>query len=57
LANEEINPDGIIYFTDGYAPVPKIISRSPILWVITKDGLSLDSENLNQFPGRKAKLK
>lgn len=57
LANDEIRPDGIIYFTDGYAPVPHIISRCPILWIINKGGLALNSKELNQFPGRKAKLK
>lgn len=57
LANEKIHPDGIIYFTDGYAGVPEVISRCPLLWVITKNGLDLDNERLQQFPGRKAKLK
>lgn len=56
-ANEQLNPDGIIYFTDGYAPAPQIRSRCQLLWIITPDGIALEHEELKTFPGRKAKLK
>jgi len=38
-ANTEYRPDAIVYFTDGYAPIPTIKNRNPILWMITSSGL------------------
>lgn len=55
-ANDVFRPDGLIYFTDGFAPLPKVRSRCHILWVITKDGLKPDSKEFKALPGRKAKL-
>lgn len=46
-------PDGIIYFTDGYAPEPEIRSRAPILWVISPQGADVDKLTL---PGRILKM-
>ncbi|WP_444898175.1 vWA domain-containing protein [Microbulbifer sp. SSSA005] len=50
LANQEIHPDGIIYFTDGGAPIPSYKSRCPILWVIVPEQMS-DSD-WSHLPGQ-----
>ncbi len=55
LANRE-RPDGLIYFTDGYATTPPIASRVPILWVITPRGLEQGSVPFAALPGRKVKM-
>jgi len=55
-ANDTYNPDAVVYFTDGYAPIPQIKSRNPMLWIFTKDGLSPDNPQFKKFPGRKAKF-
>ena len=54
--NDEYSPDALVYFTDGYAPIPVIKSRHPILWVFTKNGISPKNELFKKFPGRKAKF-
>ncbi len=54
FANEEYFPDAIIYFTDGYASTPEVISRKPILWMITGQGIEADSWDF--LPGRKVKM-
>lgn len=46
-ANEHL-PDALIYFTDGYAPPPRIASRKPLLWVIIPQG----KEDVSHLPGR-----
>ncbi len=56
FANRVFQPDGLIYFTDGFARQPETTPRCPLLWVITKDGLSPDSDEFKMLPGRKAKL-
>ncbi|MFK7796243.1 MAG: VWA-like domain-containing protein [Aureispira sp.] len=54
FANEEYFPDAIIYFTDGYASTPEVVSRKPILWMITGQGIEEDSWDF--LPGRKVKM-
>ncbi|MBC9931839.1 vWA domain-containing protein [Chitinophaga qingshengii] len=54
--NDTFRPDGLIYFTDGYAPPPDATPRFPLLWVISTDGITADSAEFRQLPGRKAKL-
>ncbi len=54
--NQKFLPDGLIYFTDGYAEVPSTRPRFPILWVISRGGLAPDDEKFKALPGRKAKL-
>lgn len=54
LANEQIRPDALIYFTDGFAPAPKIASRQPLLWMLTPQGL--DEAEWDKLPGRKVRL-
>jgi predicted metal-dependent peptidase len=55
-ANEKYHADAIIYFTDGYAPVPSTPSRKPILWLISTTGIKSDSDIWNDLPGRKIKM-
>ncbi len=54
FANDEYQPDAIIYFTDGFASEPYVISRKPILWMITSQGISHNSWEF--LPGRKVKM-
>ncbi|MCT4615504.1 MAG: VWA-like domain-containing protein [Marinifilaceae bacterium] len=56
LANKEIKPDGIIYFTDGFAHPPSLKSRCPILWVISSNGISEKDSIWNQLKGKKVKI-
>ncbi len=56
LANEKLNPDAVIYFTDGHAPAPETKSRKPILWIVSSRGLQEDSEAFAALPGRKVKM-
>lgn len=51
LANEEIRPDCLVYFTDGYAPAPKQKSSCPILWLITPGGASVSELKEQGFQG------
>ncbi len=55
-ANEKVKPDAIIYFTDGYAPIPSVPSRYPILWMMCTTGLSEDDDQFFEFPGRVVKM-
>ena len=56
FGNTEYKPDGLIYFTDGYAAVPDIKPRYPVLWVISSNGLE-DGEGVwKELPGRKLKI-
>lgn len=55
LANAE-RPDGLIYFTDGYAYTPAIAVRVPVLWILTKTGINLQDDATKKLPGRKIKL-
>ncbi len=50
----EINPDALIFLTDGYAPEPSTRARMPLLWVIARDGCSMSE--VSHLPGRKVKL-
>ncbi len=56
-ANTEYHPDAIVYFTDGYAPVPHIKNRAPMLWMITSGGLKEKEGVWDGLPGRKVKMK
>jgi predicted metal-dependent peptidase len=56
FGNSLFNPDGLIYFTDGVAPLPKTKARFPLLWVISKNGIQAESQEFKSLPGRKAKL-
>lgn len=54
FANEEYMPDALVYFTDGYAPAPSVVSRRPILWMVTHQGIN--DETWDFLPGRKVKM-
>ncbi len=56
FGNEKYQPDGLIYFTDGYAATPTVTPVFPILWVISSDGIKAEDEIFEALPGRKAKL-
>ncbi len=55
-ANTSYQPDSIVYFTDGYGLTPTILPRSPILWLITEDGITSSDEYWEGLPGRKIKM-
>ena len=42
--------DGLVYFTDGFAPAPTVAPRCPMLWVVTADG------DPGGLPGRVVRL-
>lgn len=56
FANEEYNPDAIIYFTDGFAPAPETVPRVAVLWVITSGGVPENQGVWHELPGRKVKM-
>lgn len=55
-ANQSYHPDAIIYFTDGFGPIPHITSRYPILWMITSKGISQKTDTWQRLPGRKVRM-
>ena len=54
-ANRE-RPDGLIFFTDGYAERPHIRPRMPVLWVLTRRGLEPKAAGWGALPARKVKM-
>lgn len=48
--------DGLVYFTDGYAPAPEIRCRLPILWVVSTEGIPPEEAAFRMLPGRKVKM-
>lgn len=54
-ANRE-QPDGLVFFTDGYADKPRVRPRMPVLWVITPRGLNPKMPAWAALPGRKVKI-
>lgn len=56
-ANAQGPWDGVILFTDGFAPIPGTGIRSPLLWVITGQGLAPETSMFKALPGMKLKLK
>jgi len=56
-ANKNGPWDGVILFTDGFAPTPRIGVRSPVLWAITSRGLSPATPMYQALPGLKFKLR
>ncbi len=55
LANRN-KPDGLVYFTDGFAPTPDIRCRVPILWILTPGGLAENHPQFGLLPGRKVRF-
>jgi len=55
LANRE-KPDGLLYFTDGFAPTLQTPPRVPTLWVLTPGGLADSHPQYSQLPGRKVRF-
>ncbi len=56
FANEVYRPDGVIYFTDGYAPEPQVLSRCPILWLISERGIPDEDPRWQTLQGRKLRI-
>ena len=56
FANQHFHPDGIVYFTDGYALAPRVESRYPVMWLITPNGLPEHTGIWDELPGRKVKM-
>lgn len=56
FANQEYRPDAILYFTDGFAAIPQVKSRSPMMWLITSNGLKEASDAWHNLPGQKLKI-
>jgi predicted metal-dependent peptidase len=56
FANAQYHPDAIVYFTDGFGPLPNLRSRSPILWMISKAGCEAGPEHMQAFPGMKVRM-
>ncbi|NME68046.1 vWA domain-containing protein [Flammeovirga aprica] len=56
-ANTELQPDCIVYFTDGYASPPSVQSRFPLLWMITQSGISENDNIWKELKGRKVRMK
>jgi len=54
--NQEYRPDALIYFTDGYAPVPKNLPRFPVLWIISSNGIKTEDKVWDELPGKKLKI-
>ncbi|MEM9983255.1 MAG: VWA-like domain-containing protein, partial [Bacteroidota bacterium] len=54
FANETYQPDALIYFTDGYAAIPTIKSRCPLMWLVSKGGAA--ESDLKDFQGRILKM-
>jgi len=55
-ANQQRAIDGLIYFTDGFGPVPGIPSKSPILWIISSTGITPSTYQWSALQGRKVKM-
>ncbi|MFK8102233.1 MAG: VWA-like domain-containing protein [Saprospiraceae bacterium] len=56
LANEQAQLDALLYFTDGDGLPPSINSRYPLLWVISKNGITADHHFWKKLPSKKIKI-
>lgn len=54
--NEVFRPNALVYFTDGYANAPSISCLSPILWLISADGINEKHTTWQELVGRKVKM-
>lgn len=55
--NERANQfNMLIYLTDGYAAVPQTKSMKPIVWVLSRDGHSIEDFTKQGFPGFTIKI-
>lgn len=51
-AAAEERPDGLIYFTDGLAAVPKTACPVPVLWMISPGGIGPEDGRWGMLPGK-----
>lgn len=56
FTNQQKRLDGILIFTDGEGTPPLENSRFPLLWVISTNGIDVNSERWKALPQRKIKL-
>lgn len=56
LANEEVLPDAVIYFTDGVAPAAVVAARMPVLWLVCGNGVEPGTRHYEQMKGTKIKM-
>ncbi len=56
FANTEYHPDALIYFTDGFGPIPSRKPRMPILWMISRAGCQVEGEPMALFDGMKVRM-
>ncbi len=56
LAAEKYDPDGIVYFTDGWVSAVNTRPKAPVLWVLTPAGRALDDDARALLPGRIVKM-
>jgi predicted metal-dependent peptidase len=56
LAAEKYDPDGIVYFTDGWVSAVHTRPKAPVLWVLTPAGRALDEHARALLPGRIVKM-
>lgn len=57
LANTKVLPDAIVVFTDGYAKKVKLLSRKPVMWMVSAEGTKAGEIEWEQLSGRKIKMK
>jgi len=55
-ANTVYRPDSIVYFTDGYCSPPSIKTLCPILWMICRNGIDVESFFSQPYPGKAIKM-
>jgi predicted metal-dependent peptidase len=55
-ANAHYQPDALIYFTDGFGPLPSVPARMPILWLLSQAGSVAGPEHIQTFPGMKVRM-
>ncbi|BDD12605.1 hypothetical protein FUAX_50370 (plasmid) [Fulvitalea axinellae] len=56
FANESYRPDALVYFTDGLANIPSTVSRCPVLWMITTNGIDSNNDIWSGLQGRKVRM-
>ncbi len=49
-------PDGLIYFTDGLAAIPRAVCRTPVLWVIDPGGVAPGQDTWRRLPGKVVRM-
>ena len=56
-ANQKSAADAVVYFTDGLGPMPTVLCRKPLLWMISERGIKENTPEWMALLGRKVKMK